>query len=164
MFTRASGFAPAAYLRVCGDSIMRIPSFRLPALVIAAGITLSGCAYDPYGGLSVGVGYGSGYGGYGSYGSNYGSYGYDPYYSGYGYGGSSAYGYGSYSPYFGWYDGFYYPGTGYYVYDSYRRPHRWSDRQQSYWTQRQQAYRSSGTTTRRISDDWSDFRRDRRST
>jgi len=140
---------------------MRFPFLRLSATALAAGITLGGCAYNPYGsGLSVGVGYGSGYGNYG--------YGYDPYYDGY-YGGYSSYGYGSrygyggYSPYFGWYDGLYYPGTGYYVYDSYRRPHRWTDRQRAYWQQRQQAYRSSGTTTRQISDNWSDFRRDQRS-
>ena len=49
------------------------------------------------------------------------------------------------------------------MYDSYRRPHRWTDRQRTYWQQRQQAYRSSGTTTRQVSDNWSDFRRDRQS-
>jgi hypothetical protein len=137
---------------------MHVPSLRLSAIAIAAGIALGGCAYNPYGGLSVGVGYGSGYGGYG-----YNPY-YDGYYGGYSpYGYGSRYGYGSYSPYFGWYDGFYYPGTGYYVYDSYRRPHRWTDRQRTYWQQRQQAYRSSGTTTHQVSDNWSDFRRERRS-
>ena len=49
------------------------------------------------------------------------------------------------------------------MYDSYRRPYRWTNQQQSYWQQRQQAYRSSGTTTRQISDNWSGFRRDRHS-
>ena len=130
---------------------------RTAALTVAAAIGLSACATPyGYGGVSVGSGYG--------YGSGYGSGYYDPYYgSGYGY--DSGYNDPRYSrsSYYGWNDGFYYPGTGYYVYDSYRRPHRWTDRQRTYWQQRQQAYRSSGTTTRQISDNWSDFRRDRRS-
>jgi hypothetical protein len=132
---------------------MRISSFRFPALIVAAGITLGGCAYNPYGGLGVSVGYGSGYDPY-----------YDRYYSGSRYGYGSSFGYGSYSPYWGWYDDFYYPGTGYYVYDIYRRPHRWTDRQRAYWLQRQQAYRSTDRTSRQLTSNWGDFgRRDRSS-
>ena len=123
----------------------------------AAGIGLSGCAtYGQYGGLGVGIGYGSGgygydpyYGG-GYYGGGYGSYGYN---SPYGYGG---YGYGS--PYYGWYDGFYYPGSGYYVYDSYRRPHVWSEAQKRYWTERrQQAEKVAKTNKTVLKPNWDAF-------
>lgn len=118
---------------------MRIPYI---SLVAAGALALGGCAYDSYG-----MGFGAGYGGY------YGDYGYGaPYYGDYGYG------YGA--PYFGWYDDFYYPGTGIYVYDSYRHPHRWDDRQRSYWTSRQhQMRRSGGSATLR--DNWSGFNRRR---
>ena len=137
---------------------MRVLSLRNTAIILAAGIGLSGCAtYGPYGGFGVGVGYGDGYG-------------YDPYYGGYGsYGsyGYNSYGYGS--PYYGWYDGYYYPGTGYYVYDSNRRPHRWTDRQQRYWTTRRQQVLShdrtraqgthtEATTTTPIRENWSGFK------
>ena len=77
---------------------MRVFNFRLAAVALAGGLTLGGCAYgyDPYGGgyggLGVGIGYNSGYGGYGSYG-----YG-DPY-GGYGYGGYPYGGYGNYGGY-----------------------------------------------------------------
>ena len=128
---------------------MRIPYI---SLVAASAMALGGCAYDglglgmgygPYGYSSYGYGspyYGSGYYSYGGpsisvgIGSGYGGY---PYYGGYGYG----------SPYYGWYDDYYYPGTGYYVYDSYRRPHMWSDSQRSYWTRRRQSATSSGIRT-----------------
>ena len=108
---------------------MRIPYISLLA---AGALALGGCAYDnygygygPYSGLSVGVGYGSGYyGGYGGYGGYY----------------------NSYLP-FGWYDDFYYPGSGIYVYDSYRRPHVWSSSQRAYWSGRRSQYEHhSGTT------------------
>ena len=65
-----------------------MPLFQLRNLALAAvgAVSLAGCAtYDPYGGVSagVGVGYGSPYGGYG-YGSPYGGYGYGSPYGGYG--------------------------------------------------------------------------------
>ncbi len=44
---------------------------RLATLILAAGVSLSGCAYGGLGGLSVGTSYGSPYGAYG-YGSPYG--------------------------------------------------------------------------------------------
>jgi hypothetical protein len=126
---------------------------RIPFITTIAAVALSGCAYGDYGygGLGVGLGYGSGYGG-GYYGADYGPYG----------------GYGAYPGYYGglgygWYDDFYYPGTGYYVYDSYRRPHRWSDRQRSYWTSRQQTtvttsgMRPSAQTTVSSRPNWSAF-------
>jgi hypothetical protein len=100
-------------------------------LAAVSALALGGCAYGDYG-------YGMGYGGY------YGDYAYGgPYYD---------YTYGA--PYFGWYDDFYYPGTGVFVYDTYRRPHRWTDRQRSYWTGRRQAMGSRTVTT-----NWSGFRR-----
>lgn len=130
---------------------------RFALLTLAAGLSLSGCAY---GGLGLGVGYGDPYG-YGAYG------GYDPYY-GYGdygsYGTYGGYGYGSpyyggyYGSPFGWYNNYYYPGTGYYVYDTYRRPHLWSDAQRRYWSQRIQRSRTTGTTTTVVTrPDWSGF-------
>lgn len=140
---------------------MSIINLKTAALAIVAGVGLSGCAYGPYGGLGVGVGYGNGYndpyynsggyysGGYGyPYGSGYG-YGY-PYGSGYGY----PYGYGS--SYYGWNNGYYYPGTGYYVYDRYRRPHRWSDAQRRYWERQRGVATSSGGASR-IIENWADF-------
>jgi hypothetical protein len=132
---------------------MRVLNLRNAALALVAGIGLAGCAYGPYGGLGVGVGYGNN--GY-----------YDPYYGGYGYGSRYGYGasYGYGSPYFGWYDGFYYPGTGYYVYDRYRRPYRWSNTQRHYWTDRQRTFRRADRgDVRELRQNWTDFRRDRRS-
>ena len=129
---------------------MRISSIRTVAVVLAAGIGLSGCAsYNPYGyGSGVSVGYGNG--GY-----------YDPYYSGYGsrygYGGyGSPYGYGyGYAPYYGWNNGYYYPGTGYYVYDHNRRPRIWTEAERRYWEDR--ASRPGSTTTRKLLDNWAGF-------
>ena len=40
---------------------MSIFNLKTAALAIVAGVGLSGCAYGPYGGLGVGVGYGNGY-------------------------------------------------------------------------------------------------------
>ncbi len=148
---------------------------RLAILIMAGSAALGGCAYgmggygSPFGGLSIGVGYGNGYGGYG-----YGRDCYDPYspYGGYGYGGYDRYGfpyggsgYGScgygYSP-FGWYDGFYYPGSGFYVYDQYRRRHVWSDAQKRYWSERvERARRTDGAAAQPTREDWSGFRRQR---
>jgi hypothetical protein len=121
---------------------MRVFNLRNAALALVAGIGLGGCAYGPYGGLGVGVGYGNN--GY-----------YDPYYGGgYGYGRYGAsYGYGA--PYYGWYDGFYYPGTGYYVYDRYRRPYRWSDRHRRYWEGRRDHARQNGFS--RMIQSWGRF-------
>ncbi|WP_431358082.1 hypothetical protein [Sphingomonas anseongensis] len=139
------------------------------AILLAGAVALGGCAYgyggygSPYSGLSVGVGYGSGYGGYG---------GYDSYYGGYPYSGYGGYGYGA--PYYGWYDNYYYPGSGYYVYDSYRRPHVWSDSQRRYWSSRRDRAldttrnhrsttrdRSSTTTSKQtvLRENWSGFER-----
>jgi len=126
------------------------------ALVAAAGVAVSGCAYDGFGlGAGYGSPYGYGYSPYGSYGS-YGSYGgyspyygsgygygygsYDPYYGGYGYG--SPYGYGSgygglgYGYGSGWYGGYFYPGTGYYVYDRKHHRRQMTDAERAYWKQR----------------------------
>jgi hypothetical protein len=162
------------------------------AILLGCTVALGGCAYGygdygPYGGMSVGVGYGSGYGGYG-YGG-YGGYGgcYDPYSAAGGYGGydyygypTGGYGYGSCgygagygpygsAPYYGWYGDYYYPGTGYYVYDSYRRPHVWNDTQQRYWTrQRDRALTTARTHDRQanqqtvIRENWSGFNRPNR--
>lgn len=139
---------------------MSIFNLKTAALAIVAGVGLSGCAYGPYGGLGVGVGYGNGYndpyynggyynGGYGyPYSSGYG-YGY-PYGSGYGY----PYGYGP--SYYGWNNGYYYPGTGYYVYDRNRRPYRWSDAQQRYW-ERQRGIATSSGGVSRVVENWADF-------
>ncbi|HVE00734.1 MAG TPA: hypothetical protein VNB78_03445 [Sphingomicrobium sp.] len=134
---------------------MRIPSLRLAAVALMSGISLGGCAYGydpygPYGGVSVGYGYGSGYP-YGGYG-----YGYDPYYS-----------YGSYGGYygspFGWYDNYYYPGTGIYVYDRYRTRHVWTDSQKRYWSDRRQHWQSTTKTTAAVTprENWSGFTRNR---
>ncbi len=131
---------------------------RLVTLILAAGVSLGGCAYGGgFGGLSVGTSYGSPYGygdGYGSpygYGSQYGSpYGYAGYGSPYGYGGGYGGGYGydpfnRYNPYyrsgyygspFGWYDGFYYPGTGHYVYDRERKRRPLTEQLRKIWMQR----------------------------
>jgi hypothetical protein len=112
-------------------------------VVLAASAGLSACSsYGPYGGsgVSVGVGYGSGYGGYG-YGGGYGGYGYgSPY--GYGYGN----GYGGY-PYYGWYDGFYYPGSGYWVYDRDGHHHPINHKQSSFWGNQLKKYREAHGTT-----------------
>lgn len=154
------------------------------ALLILGSAALGGCAYgyggygSPYGGLSVGVGYGSGYGGYG-----YGGYGgcYDPYSSAGGYGGydrygfpvggygygSCGYGYGGYGgyggyPYWGWNNGYYYPGSGYYVYDRDRRPYVWNETQKRYWTERVEKARTrAGTSDKPLRENWSGFRRQR---
>jgi len=85
-----------------------------------------GYGYHPYGGVSVGVGYG----GYG--------YGYDPYY---GYGG-----YGAYDP-FGWYGDYYYPGVGIYVYDHHHNRHVWNDQQRRYWQDRHSHWQSHHGTS-----------------
>ena len=129
---------------------MRVLNLRTATVALAAGLGLGGCAYGPYGGLGVGVGYGNP-----GYGSGYCDPYYDGYCSSYGYSGyGSRYGYG-YSPY-GWYDDFYYPGSGYYVYDRYRRPYYWSDAQRRYWQDRARRYGGTPTTH------WGDFdRRDR---
>lgn len=98
---------------------MFVARLRNVALIAAASLGLTACAYDDgygYGGVSMG--WGNGYG--------------DPYYGdyGYGYGGYRGYGYPSY---FGWYGGLYYPGTGYWVYDRSGHRHRWNDHHRRYW-------------------------------
>ena len=135
---------------------MSVFNLKTAGLALVAGVSLAGCAYGPYGGLGVGVGYGNSNGYYdpyyggGYYGAGYGS----PY--GYGYG--SPYGYGYGMPGYGWYDGYYYPGSGYYVYDQYRNPRRWSDAERRYWEWRQQgAPRSTSRGTAGIIQNWADF-------
>jgi hypothetical protein len=142
---------------------MSVFNLKTTALALVAGVSLAGCAYSPYGGMGVGVGYNNGYydpyynGGYGGYyGAGYGS----PYGNGYPYNG---YGYGYGSPYYGWYDGFYYPGTGYYVYDSHRNRHRWSDAQRRYW-ERQRGVATSSGGVGRIVENWADFQNGQRTT
>lgn len=136
---------------------MSVLNLKTTALALVAGASLAGCAYGPYGGLGVGVGYNNGsydpyynggyYNGGGYYGAGYGSpYGYGYPYNGYGYG----------SPYYGWYNGFYYPGTGYYVYDSHRNRHRWTDAQRRYW-ERQRGVATSRGGVGRIVENWADF-------
>ena len=137
---------------------MSMFNLKTAALAIVAGVGLSGCAYGPYGGLGVGVGYGNGYYNDGYYGNRYYS-GYSPY--GYGYGYGSPYGYGS--SYYGWNNGYYYPGTGYYVYDRYRRPYRWSDAQRRYWERRRGTAASTGGVSRVI-ENWADFQNGTRTT
>ena len=142
---------------------MSMFNLKTAALAIVAGVGLSGCAYGPYGGLGVGVGYGNSnsyydpyYNSGGYYGAGYGS----PYGSGYGYGYGypygSGYGYPYGSSYYGWNNGYYYPGTGYYVYDRNRRPHRWTDAQRRYWEQQRGVATSSGGVSRVI-ENWADF-------
>lgn len=148
---------------------MSLSHLRNLALAAVGAASLAGCAsFDPYGGVGVGVGYGSPYyGGYGNYGGygGYGGYGYDPY-AGYGSYGS----YGGYSsPYGGWYQNYYYPGTGTYVYDRQRRRYPISDAQRRYW-QQQRAIRANNPAVRenirqyRVErrDDRRDYRVERR--
>ena len=91
---------------------MRLLNPRPVILLAVAALSLSGCAYGPYGGL--GVGYGSG--NYSPYRSS--SYGYNRPYYGAGY---------------GWYDGFYYPGSGSYIYNPYGQRYSWNGRHRNYW-------------------------------
>src|SRR5581483_6151494 len=126
---------------------MHIARLKLAAIAAVGGISLAGCAYDtygdpygygygyaPYGGVSVGIGYG-GYGGY--------------------YGGYGPYGYG-YDP-FGWYGDFFYPGAGIYVYDSDRHRHEWSGDQRRYWENRRSTWQSrTGRTW--SGENWSGWR------
>jgi hypothetical protein len=91
----------------------------IAGFALAAGLGLSACAEDGYGG-GVAVGYSSG--------------GWDPYYGGF-----------SADPYWGWYGDYYYPGSGYYVYDHNNRRHRWNDQQRGYWQGRSGAWRGRET-------------------
>ena len=130
---------------------MRIPLILLSAV---SAVGLSGCAYGdgfgygPYGGssVSIGVGYGGGYGGYG-YGYPYGGY------------------YGGYDP-FGWYGDYYYPGTGVYVYDRYRNRHVWNDGQRRYWQDRSSRWQSTRGTNSAVTsrENWSRWDRNRQPT
>ena len=130
------------------------------AFAFAATAGLTACTgIGPYGGTSIGVGYGNAGYGYGSpYGYGYGSpYGYG-YGSPYGYRYGSPYGYAGY-PYFGWYDGFYYPGTGYWVYDPYGNPRPITEKQKSYWGSLLEKARAARGTqaTSEIRENWSGF-------
>ena len=109
---------------------------RNSLILLAATAGLAGCSTygGPFGGVSVGTGYGYGdpyYGyGYDRYGYNrygYGYGGYDPYYG---------YGYGYRPSYYGWNNGWYYPGSGYYVYDRDGRRQRWTEQQKGFWESR----------------------------
>lgn len=163
---------------------------RLVTLILAAGVSLGGCAYGGgLGGLSVGTSYGSPYG-YGSqygspygYGSQYGSpYGYAGYGSPYGYGGGYGYDpFNRYNPYyrspyynspFGWYGGYYYPGTGDYVYDRQRQRRPLTEQLRKIWMQRaaeaaaasarngQVSGSASTRSSARIAPNWSQFNRE----
>ncbi|MEA3065825.1 MAG: hypothetical protein QOJ27_2277, partial [Sphingomonadales bacterium] len=114
------------------------------AVLLAAGLGLSACAYDRgygYGGLSVG---------YGGYCDPY----YDDCYSGYGYGGYS-------DPWYGWYGDYYYPGIGIYVFDRYGRRHRWNDDHRRYWEGRRGHWQGRDWNDRRW-ERWDNYRRDDR--
>jgi len=131
---------------------MHASRFRLAALAVSGALALSGCAYGlygdgygyhPYGGVSIGVGYG-GYGGYG--------YAYDPYY-----------GYGGYDP-FGWYGDYYYPGVGVYVYDRHHNRHAWTDQQRRYWEDRRshwQTHHGTAVGTAATTENWTGWDRTR---
>jgi len=86
--------------------------FIVAGLVLTAGLGVSACVDDGYGG-GVAVGYND----------------WDPYYGGF-----------RADPYWGWYGDYYYPGTGYYVYDHSNRRTRWNDTQRGYWQGRSQAW------------------------
>ena len=119
---------------------------KTAAIVLAASAGLAGCAYGPYGGVSVGAGYGN----YG-----YGSYGYDPYYSGYGYG------YGDPFSYYGWNNGYYYPGSGWYVYDRHRHRYPMTDAQKQFWRDRIDHWRQKHGTTSVARESWEGFSKQR---
>ncbi len=159
---------------------------RFATLILAASVSLGGCAYGGgLGGLSVGTSYGSPYGYGGQYGSPYGygsqyasPYGYgSPYGSPYGYGGYGYDPFNRYNPYyrsnyygspFGWYDGFYYPGTGDYVYDRQRQRRPLTEQLRKIWMQRAaeaaRTSQTSGSTATRTkamtSPNWSEFNRE----
>ena len=116
---------------------------RLPALLIATGLALSGCYSDGYGYSRVSIGYGSNC---------------DPYYDNCG----SRYR-GSYygDPWYGWYDDYYYPGIGIYIYDRSGRRYRWSDNHRYYWENRRQGYRDRDWSDRRW-ENWDGYRRGNR--
>jgi len=111
-------FQPAA-LPLEGVRTMSRTRLMIAGFALAAGLGLSACTEDGYGG-GVAVGYNSG--------------GWDPYYGGF-----------SADPYWGWYGDYYYPGTGYYVYDRNHHRHRWDDRQRGYWEGRSGAWRGRET-------------------
>jgi hypothetical protein len=125
---------------------MSLVRLRAAAILLAAGLGVSACAYDDgygYGGVAVG----------------YGNSGYcDPYYRDCYYGRGSSY----YEPWYGWYGDYYYPGFGIYVYDQYRRPHRWNDDARRYWEGRRSRYGGRDWNDRRWErwDGWD--RNDRR--
>ena len=126
---------------------MSVSRFRLPALLVAAGLGLGACStYDDYGyGYSrVSVGYNSG--------------GYcDPYFDDCYYGrGRSGYG----DPWYGWYNDYYYPGIGIYIYDRSGRRHRWGDDHRRYWEGRRGGYRDRNWNDRRW-ERWDGYRGDR---
>jgi hypothetical protein len=138
------------YISLVAASAMALGGCAYDGLGLGMGY---GSGYGPYGYSSYGYGspyYGSGYYGYGGpsisvgIGSGYGGY---PYYGGYGYG----------SPYYGWYDDYYYPGTGYYVYDTYRRPYVMTTTQRQYWSTRSPALRTATATRTTVRPNWSGF-------
>jgi hypothetical protein len=139
---------------------------RFAIMILAGSAMLGGCAYGfgtygsygsygSRGGVSVGVSYGSGYGGYDSPYGYYGGYGYPDYYDRYGNPGWYR------TPYWGWHGGYYYPGTGYYVYDRDRRRYRWNPYQQRYWGERRQQSMQEVRTSdaRTLRPNWGDFNR-----
>jgi hypothetical protein len=123
---------------------MSLIRLRTAAILLAAGLGLSACAYDRgygYGGVSVG---------YGGYCDPY----YDDCYSGYGYG-------GYYDPWYGWYGDYYYPGIGIYVFDRSGRRHRWNDDHRRYWEGRRGRWQGRDWNDRRW-ERWDNYRGDNR--
>jgi hypothetical protein len=119
---------------------MSLIRLRTAAILLAAGLGLSACAYDRgygYGGLSVG---------YGGYCDPY----YDDCYSGYGYGGYS-------DPWWGWYGDYYYPGIGIYVFDRSGRRYRWNDDHRRYWEGRRGRWQGRDWNDRRW-ERWGGYR------
>jgi hypothetical protein len=145
------------------------PRIRAALVVLAASAGLGACTnMGPYGGIGVGVGS---------------QYGYDPYYSGYGYGGYGGYGipygyagygsgYGSaygYDP-FGWYNGYYYPGSGYYVYDRDHHRRVMTPEERAFWLNQLRRFgaKTGSTTTtaaaslptaQQVQENWKGFNR-----
>lgn len=138
---------------------MLTPRLRAILVAVTASAGLAACTgIGPYGGTSVGVGYGNNYG----YGSPYGygsSYGYgSPY--GYGYGSPYGYGYGNpyvnyYGgyPHYGWNGGYYYPGAGDWVYDRDRNRREMTPEERAFWRARFQ----ERFGTREPSEKWDGF-------
>ncbi|MDO7842559.1 hypothetical protein [Sphingomonas immobilis] len=100
----------------------------IAGLVASAGLGLTACVDDGYGG---------------GYGVGYASDNWDPYYGGF-----------SADPYWGWQGDYYYPGSGYYVYGRDNSRRRWNGDQQRYWQGRSQNWNNAH---REIRPMWKDY-------